>query len=182
MSELITARLRLREWRDEDLPPFAAMNADPDVMRYFPETLERAESDAMVMRIRAHFATFGFGPWAVEIPGVTEFAGFVGLMVPAFDAHFTPCIEIGWRLAPGVWGQGYATEAARTVLEDAFEVLAQDEVVSLTVPTNLRSRAVMERIGMTRSPGDDFDHPRLPSGHVLQRHVLYRKRRPDLRA
>ncbi len=180
MSELVTSRLRLRTWRDADLAPFAALNADPQVMRFFPEALDRAASDALAARIMAHFDAHGFGPWAVEIPGTVDFAGFVGLMIPAFEAHFTPCIEIGWRLSRSVWGQGYATEAAQVALDYAFNTLAADEVVALTVPANLPSRAVMERLGMTRSPADDFDHPRLPSGHALQRHVLYRKKNPGL--
>jgi len=177
VSDLVTPRLRLREWRDSDLAPFAALNADAQVMRYFPEPLDRAASDALVGRIRDHFVRHGFGPWAVEISGVAECAGFVGLMVPAFEAHFTPCVEIGWRLARAVWGRGYATEAARAALDYAFTALKADEVVAMTVPSNRPSRAVMERLGMTRDPADDFDHPNLPVGHALQRHVLYRKRR-----
>ena len=178
MSALVTARLRLRAWRESDLTPFAALNADPDVMRHFPEPLDREASDALVGRIQAHFDRHGFGPWVVEIPGITDCAGFVGLMVSAFEAHFTPCIEIGWRLAKPYWGKGYATEAATAALAYAFDTLQADEVVAITVPTNRPSRAVMERIGMTRDPYGDFDHPNLPEGHVLQRHVLYRKKRP----
>jgi RimJ/RimL family protein N-acetyltransferase len=172
-----TPRLLLRPWRDADLEPFAAMNADPIVMEFFPKLLDRGESDAAVSRIREHFATRGFGLWAVEVPGVAEFIGFVGLAVPRFEAHFTPCVEIGWRLARAHWGRGYATEAARAALEFGFEDLALDEIVSFTVPANVRSRAVMERIGMTRSPDDDYDHPALPEGHPLRRHVLYRASR-----
>jgi RimJ/RimL family protein N-acetyltransferase len=178
VSELVTERLKLRAWRDSDLEPFAALNADPEVMRHFPEPLDRAASDALVDRINAHFDRHGFGPWAVEIPGVTDCAGFVGLMVPAFEAHFTPCIEIGWRLARPCWGKGYATEAAGASLDYAFTTLQADEVVAITVPANRPSRAVMERLGMVYDPADDFDHPNLPAGHVLQRHALYRKRRP----
>jgi RimJ/RimL family protein N-acetyltransferase len=178
VSGLVTERLRLRTWRDSDLEPFATLNADPEVMRHFPATLDRAASDALVGRIKAHFDHHGFGPWVVEIPDVTECAGFVGLMVPTFEAHFTPCIEIGWRLARQYWGKGYATEAATVALDYAFEVLQADEVVAMTVPSNRRSRAVMERLGMSQDPADDFDHPSLPVGHALQRHVLYRKARP----
>jgi RimJ/RimL family protein N-acetyltransferase len=174
-----TARLHLRAWRDEDLAAFAAMNADPAVMEFFPRPLERAESDAAAARIRDHIARHGFGLWAVEGAGVADFIGFVGLTVPRFEAHFTPCVEIGWRLTREHWGRGYASEAARAALEFGFRELALDEIVSFTVPANLRSRAVMERIGMTRSPGDDFDHPALPEGHQLRRHVLYRARRPE---
>ena len=178
MSTFTTPRLILRAWRDADLEPYAALNADPEVMRHFPETLDRAESEASVRRIRSHFDEHGFGPWAVEIPGVTGFAGFVGLMTPGFEAHFTPCVEVGWRLARPYWGQGYATEAAEASLNYAWKVLALNQIVALTTLGNLRSRAVMERIGMTRSPDDDFDHPKLPTDHPLARHVLYRIDRP----
>jgi RimJ/RimL family protein N-acetyltransferase len=177
-----TPRLHLRAWRDEDLAPFAELNGDPQVMEFFPKTLDRAESEAMVARIRAHFERRGFGSWAVEVPGVADFIGFVGLAVPGFEAHFTPCVEIGWRLARAHWGHGYATEAARAVLDLGFRSLGLEEIVSFTTTANLRSRAVMERIGMTRSPADDFDHPALPEGHLLRRHVLYRARRADHRS
>ena len=173
-----TARLQLRSWRDDDIAPFAALNADPAVMEFFPRPLDRAESEAAVVRIRDHFDRHGFGLWAVEVPGIADFIGFVGLAVPRFEAHFTPCVEVGWRLAREHWGRGYATEAARSVLEFGFGDLALEEIVSFTTETNRRSRAVMERIGMTRSPEDDFDHPTLPEGHPLRRHVLYRLRRP----
>jgi RimJ/RimL family protein N-acetyltransferase len=175
---LRTPRLCLRPWRDADLAPFAAINADPRVMEFFPRPLDRAESDAMAARIRDDIAACGFGYWAVEVPGVSDFIGFVGLSVPRFEAHFTPCVEIGWRLAAEQWGRGYATEAARVALAFGFGELALDEIVSFTVPANLRSQAVMERIGMTRSPADDFDHPALPAGHPLRRHVFYRAGRP----
>jgi RimJ/RimL family protein N-acetyltransferase len=179
VSDLVTERLRLRTWRNSDLEPFAALNADPEVMRHFPEPLDREASDALVGRIKAHFDLHGFGPWVVEIPGITDCAGFVGLMVPTFEAHFTPCIEIGWRLARRYWGKGYATEAATAALTYAFDTLQADEVVAITVPANRPSRAVMERLGMIRDPYGDFDHPNLPVGHVLQRHVLYRKKHPS---
>ena len=175
---LSTARLLLRAWRDEDRPAFAALNADPAVMEFFPGVLERAESDAMAERIRAHWARHGFGLWAVEVPGVAPFIGYVGLSAPRFEAAFTPCVEIGWRLAAAHWGRGYATEAARAALAHGFGELALTEIVSFTVPANGRSRAVMERLGMRRDPAEDFDHPLLPPGHPLQRHVLYRLGRP----
>jgi|SRR5579864_3062776 len=175
---LHTPRLHLRLWRDEDLPAFAALNADVRVMEFFPKPLERAESDALAARIRDKLASRGFGLWAVEVPEVADFIGFVGLSVPHFEAHFTPCVEIGWRLAYEHWGRGYATEAARAALEFGFKSLALDEIVSFTTPVNRRSWGVMERIGMTRSPADDFDHPSLPEGHPLRRHVLYRAIRP----
>ena len=169
-----TERLLLREWRAEDREPFAALNADPRVMEHFPALLPRAQSDALARRSEQHFATHGFGPWAVEVPGVAPFIGFVGLVVPAFEAHFTPCVEIGWRLAAEHWGHGYATEAALAAAGHGFDAVGLEQLVSFTTPPNLRSRAVMQRIGMTHDEADDFDHPRLPPGHRLRRHVLYR--------
>jgi RimJ/RimL family protein N-acetyltransferase len=175
--ELATARTRLRRWRPEDREPFAALNADPEVMRHYPAVLSRAESDDLAGRIEEHFAHHGFGLWALELPGVAPFAGCVGLSVPRFEAAFTPCVEIGWRLARAYWGHGYVTEAASAALTFGFEPLGLPEIVSFTVPDNIRSRRVMERIGMTHDPGDDFDHPLLPEGHPLRAHVLYRKSR-----
>jgi RimJ/RimL family protein N-acetyltransferase len=171
---LRTERLVLREWRPEDREPFAALNADPRVMEHMPALLPRAQSDALARSSEQHFAKHGFGPWAVEVPGVASFIGFVGLVVPAFEAHFTPCVEIGWRLSAEHWGKGYATEAARASAQHAFADVGLDQLVSFTTPDNLRSRAVMARIGMTHDEADDFDHPRLPPGHRLRRHVLYR--------
>jgi RimJ/RimL family protein N-acetyltransferase len=176
-----TERLILRRWRDEDVEPFAALNADQTAMRFMPSVSTRAETEAMVGRILAHFEAHGFGLWAVEVPGVAPFIGFVGMQRPSFEAHFTPCVEIGWRLAPAHWGKGYATEAARAVLRQGFENLTLDQIVSMTVPANKPSWSVMERIGMTRDPTDDFDHPRLPAGHKFQRHVLYRLNAEDWR-
>ena len=173
--ELRTERLWLRRWQEDDRPGFAAMNADPRVMEHFPATLSRDESDARVTRIEAHFAQHGFGLWAVEITGVAPFAGFIGLCHAPFEAHFTPCVEVGWRLAAEHWGRGYASEGARAALTFGFEMLGLDEIVSFTVPANRRSRRVMEKLGMTHNPDDDFDHPLLPPGHALQRHVLYRR-------
>src|SRR6185503_8515964 len=147
-DSLRTARLLLRRWHASDREPFAAMNADARVMEHFPAVLSRAESDALAARIDEHFAEHGFGLWAVEIPGVAPFAGFVGLSVPGFQAHFTPCVEVGWRLGTDHWRRGYATEAARAVLAFGFDTLGLDEIVSFTVPENVRSRKVMERIGM----------------------------------
>ena len=176
---LRTERLILRPWREEDLAPFAAMNADPAVMRHFPATLSRAESDAMVGRVRLHFATRGFGLWAVEIPGATPFAGFVGMSVPRFEAPFMPCVEIGWRLAPDCWGRGYATEGAKAAVAFGFGTLKLPEIVSFTVVANQPSRRVMERLGMCHDPADDFDHPSVAEGHPMRRHVLYRLRSPN---
>jgi RimJ/RimL family protein N-acetyltransferase len=178
---LRTARLRLRGWRDEDRAPFAAMNADPLVMEHFPAPLSRAESDALAERIERGFAEHGFGLWAVEIAGGADFAGFVGLSVPSFEAHFTPAVEVGWRLARDAWGRGYATEAAREALRFGFAEAGLAEIVSFTAPANARSIAVMERLGMRHDGADDFDHPRLPPGDRLRRHVLYRLRRDESR-
>jgi ribosomal-protein-alanine N-acetyltransferase len=176
--ELRTERLRLRRWQPDDREPFARLNADPRVLEFLPGPLSREESDARADRIQAHFERHGFGLWAAEIPGVTRFAGFVGLSVPPFETAFTPCVEIGWRLDADHWNRGYATEGARAALEFGFGSLGLREVVSFTVPPNVRSRRVMEKIGMTHSPDEDFDHPLLPEGHRLRRHVLYRLRRP----
>lgn len=178
--EFRTDRLRLRRWLPADRDPFAALNADPQVVEYLPAALSREESDAVAARIEAHFDQHGFGLWAVEILQVAPFAGFVGLAVPRFEAHFTPCVEIGWRLAAPYWDRGYATEGARAALAFGFEALGLGEIVSFTVPDNLRSRRVMERIGMIHNPADDFDHPALTEGHRLRHHVLYRIARPRL--
>lgn len=179
---LRTERLLLREWRDDDLAPFAAMNADPRVMEHFPALLSREESDESVGRARAHFERHGFGMWVVEVPGEVPFAGFVGLQHVSFQAHFTPAVEIGWRLAVSVWGRGYATEAARAALAMGFEQLGLAQIVALTVSGNKRSRRVMEKLGMSRDPADDFDHPRVPPASPLRRHLLYRLRSEAWRA
>lgn len=180
-QEISTARLRLRPWREEDRGPLAAMCADPRVMEFFPNVMTREESDAMFDRMVQFRAERGFGLWAVEIPGVTEFAGLLGLTAPRFEAHFTPCVEIGWRLCAEHWGRGYATEGAKAALEFGFEQLGLEEIVSLTTPQNVRSWRVMEKIGMKRNPAEDFLHPMLPAGHPLSLHVLYRLRREDWR-
>jgi ribosomal-protein-alanine N-acetyltransferase len=177
VNSIRTKRLLLRHWRRSDRAPFAALNADPRVREFFPNCLTRKESDASVDGIEAHVAKHGFGLWAVEVPGVTAFAGFIGLSVPLFEAHFTPCVEIGWRLAADCWGRGYASEGALACLEYGFNELDRTEIVSMTTVGNLRSRRVMEKIGMTHDPADDFDHPSIPVGHPLRRHVLYRIRK-----
>jgi RimJ/RimL family protein N-acetyltransferase len=171
---LKTQRLLLRPWRERDFLPFAELNADPRVMEHFPSTLTRAESDARAQRNREHFDRHGFGMWAVEVVGVAEFIGFVGLAVVDFEAHFTPCVETGWRLSREHWGRGYATEAATAALNFGFDALRLGEIVAIAVPGNVRSRAVMERLGMARLPEDDFEHPKVPEGHRLRRCVLYR--------
>ena len=173
-----TERLLLRSWRDEDLAPFAAMNADPVVMEHFPSTLTRRESDALVVRITAQLDDLGYGLWALEVRDSGEFVGFTGLALQTFPAHFTPAVEVGWRLAQSAWGHGYATEAALAALEYGFTVAGLDEIVSMTAATNVRSQRVMQRIGMTHDPADDFDHPNVPDGHRVKPHVLYRIRRP----
>ncbi len=178
MTELRTPRLLLRPWRDTDLAPFAALNADPEVRRWFAGTLTREESDAQAAQLQEHITTHGFGFWAVEAPGTAPFIGFVGLKHVAFAAPFAPAVEIGWRLARAHWGQGYATEAARAALAHAFGPLDLKEVVSFAVPGNQASRRVMERIGMTHDPGGGFDYPGLPEGHPFRHHVLYRAWRP----
>jgi RimJ/RimL family protein N-acetyltransferase len=175
VTQLRTARLLLRQWRDDDLAPFAELNADAEVMRYFPSTMTREASDALAEFQRAAIAERGWGLWAVEADG--RFVGFVGLAEPRFEAHFLPAVEIGWRLRRDAWGQGYATEAAREVVAFGFGELGLDEIVSFTAVANAPSRRVMERIGMTHDPADDFDHPRLADGDPLRRHVLYRLRR-----
>ncbi len=177
-SELRTNRLLLRRWRPEDRDPFADLNADPVVMEHFVSCPTRAESDDLVDRVEDHFDREGYGLWAVEVTETGRFAGFVGLWPTTFDAPFTPAVEVGWRLAQHAWGSGYATEAARTAVADGFERVGLDEIVSMTSVGNSRSRRVMEKLGMTRDPGDDFDHPNVPLGHPIRRHVLYRLSRP----
>ena len=167
-------RVLLRRWRPQDRDPFAALNADPVVMEHFPATLTRAQSDALVDRVEALFELNGYGLWALEVPGLTPFAGFVGLVEQTFPAHFTPAVEIGWRLSADWWHQGFATEAAGLALAYGFESIGLSEIVSMTSTTNLASQAVMRRIGMHRDPADDFDHPSVPPDSVIRRHVLYR--------
>jgi RimJ/RimL family protein N-acetyltransferase len=173
-TALHTDRLLLRRWRASDRAPFAALNADPEVMAHYPAPLTESESNAMVDRIEECFERRGFGLWAVEVTATGAFAGYVGLWPALFEAHFTPAIEIGWRLARAHWGHGYTTEAARAAMDDGFERLGLDEIVSFTAAVNHRSRRVMLRLGMTHDTADDFDHPALPDGHRLRRHVLYR--------
>jgi RimJ/RimL family protein N-acetyltransferase len=179
---LRTERLLLRPWREADLAPFAALNADPRVREHFPSCLGQAESDASAVRIRASMEARGYGLWATEVVGGAPFIGFIGLAEPNFAAHFTPCVEIGWRLAQVHWGHGYATEGARAALAFGFQTLGLAEIVSLTTPANTRSRRVMEKLGMRRDPAEDFDHPNLAPGTPARRHVLYRLRAPRLRA
>lgn len=172
--KLDSARLLMRQWRDDDLPAFAAMCADPQVMRYFPEPLSRLESAAMIGRMRGHFAELGFGLWALERKDNGAFIGFTGLGVVGFDAHFTPAVEIGWRLAREHWGLGYASEAAWTALRAGFDRLQLDEIVAFTTEANMPSQKVMQAIGMHYDPQADFAHPKVAADDPLRHHVLYR--------
>ncbi|MGW7681936.1 GNAT family N-acetyltransferase [Kribbella sp. NPDC054772] len=174
MTELTTDRLLLRQWRDADRDPFAALNADPAVMEHFPALQTREQSDGLIDRNIAALDERGWGLWAIEVRDTGVFIGFTGLNLPTFEAHFLPAVEIGWRLAKGAWGNGYATEAARAALAVGFGPAGLDEIVSFTTTTNLPSQRVMQRIGMVHDEAGDFDHPRIEQGHRLQRHVLYR--------
>ncbi|MEO5874501.1 MAG: GNAT family N-acetyltransferase [Streptosporangiaceae bacterium] len=177
MVELSTERLLLRRWREEDRAPFAALNADPEVMEHFPAPLTRAESDATADRFEERLHAHGYAMWALEVWDSGAFIGFTGIQNVPFDAAFTPAVEVGWRLARPAWGHGYASEAARASLRHGFGTVGLTEIVAMTSTTNLRSQAVMERLGMTRDPADDFDNPRVPAGSPLLRHVLYRRAR-----
>ncbi|MDR3686607.1 MAG: GNAT family N-acetyltransferase [Coriobacteriia bacterium] len=176
---LRTERLLLRGWSDEDRAAFAAINADPRVMAFLGAPLTRQQSDAFADRIGDKFEQQGFGLWAVEVLGGAPFIGFVGLNIPVFDAPFMPAVEIGWRLDPAFWGRGYATQAARAVLDFGFRAAGLEEIVAFTATCNLRSRAVMERLGMTIDPRDDFEHPLVEDGSPLRAHVLYRIQAPE---
>ena len=179
VTRLHTERLVLREWRAEDLAPFAALNDDPDVMEHFPSHLTREASDAMADRITTFLTEHGWGLWAVEVAETGTFIGFTGLSVPRFDASFTPCVEVGWRLARSAWGLGYATEAARASVAHGFGPLGLDEIVAMVVPANQRSQGVMRKLGMTRDETADFDHPLIPEGSPVRRHRLYRLDRKE---
>lgn len=174
MPSLTTARLLLRPWKESDRQPFRSLNADPQVMAFMPALLTRESSDLLMDRIKKHFQEHNVGLFAAEIRQSQTFIGFIGLSTPSFTAPFMPAYEIGWRLDSRYWGQGLATEGAREVLRFGTEDLGLGSVASFTVPANMRSRRVMERLGMTHDPRDDFDHPNLPEGHPLRRHVLYR--------
>ncbi len=172
-----TERLILRQWCEEDLEPFAMLNADTRVMEYFPAILSKQESDQMMKRMQTKINERGWGLWAVSLLADQKFIGFIGLNdidQTTLPTHFSPAVEVGWRLAYPFWGKGYATEGALACLKYGFETLNLKEIVSFTAVQNTRSRAVMERIGMHHNPQDDFDHPKLPKEHRLNRHVLYR--------
>lgn len=176
--DLITKRLLLRQWKEEDLLPFAALNADPRVMEYIG-LKTREESDAMAHKCRQIIDKQGWGLWAVSAPGVADFIGIIGLHQVAFSAPFTPAIEISWRLTYDFWNKGYALEGAQAALAFGFETLKLDQIVSFTVVENRRSRKLMEKLGMRRNPADDFDHPRVPDGSPLKRHVLYKLKKEE---
>ena len=178
VRELRTQRTLLRQWKDSDLEPWVAMNADPAVRRHFTSLQTRDEALGEADRIRAALTQRGWGAWALEIPGVMPFAGFVGLIVPTWSAHFTPAVEIGWRLPADAWGQGYASEAAAAAAAFALDVLQLPELVAITIPANEPSRRVMKRIGMVHDEAGDFAHPRIAADHPMSRHVLYRLNRP----
>ena len=176
---LHTRRLVLRQWRDDDIAAFAEFSADPAVTRFLVPYADRAAMDAWVVAARKHWHDHGFGPWVVELPGEVPVIGVVGLSNLRFALPFAPAVEAAWRLARPYWGRGYAYEAARAAIDDGFGRLGLNEIVAFTVPANRASRRVMEKLGMTRDPAEDFDfeHPRLPPGHPLRRHVLYRLQR-----
>jgi 3-dehydroquinate dehydratase/shikimate dehydrogenase len=178
VATLETERLLLRAWRPGDREPFAALNGDPRVMEWFPATLSRRESDALAEVIEQRLADQGWGLWAVELPGIAEFIGFVGLN-PADAILGYPVVEVGWRLAAEHWGRGYAPEAASASLAHGFGALGLDEIVSFTTVANAKSRRVMEKIGMTRDGAGDFDHPRIAAGSPIRPHVLYRITRAE---
>ncbi|GGF56043.1 acetyltransferase [Azorhizobium oxalatiphilum] len=175
-------RIKLRLWRQSDWDGLAAMLADPEVMEHLMPVEGRAASDEVARRIERHFATHGFGLWAIELPGISPFIGYTGLVHVPFIATFTPAVEIGWRIQKAFWGQGYVSEAARLTLADGFSRLDLTEILALTIPANLRSQAVMRRLGMSHDPAEDFDHPSVPPGHRLRRHVLYRLSRETFMA
>ncbi|WAW09584.1 GNAT family N-acetyltransferase [Oxalobacter vibrioformis] len=178
-AELETERLILRQWKRKDYAPYAELNADRVVMAFFTATFTRKESDAMVAYLQSLIARRGWGVWAVERKSDGAFIGSVGLHVPHAKLPFTPCVEVGWRLAQAYWGHGYATEAAREVLRFGFEVLALPEIVAFTSLLNTRSMAVMQRLGMVTDPGQNFPHPDVPKGSPLREHCLYRITRSE---
>lgn len=169
---LSTPRLRLRRWLPADVPVYARMNRDPAVREFFPSLMTYDESAVSVRVIERHFDEYGYGLYAVEVGLTGEFIGFTGFSHPGFDAWFTPCVEMGWRLCKEAWGQGYATEAARAALAYGFGTLGLTRVLSFTAVLNTRSERVMQKIGMTRV--EEFGHPGIAEGHVLRPHVLYK--------
>jgi len=185
ISKIETSRLILREWKDTDFDPFKKMGLDPRVMEDFPSLLSPERSEAMIKGMQTHFQEHGFTFWATELKSTGQFVGFIGLALVSFDAHFTPAVEIGWRLAYESWGQGYAPEGAIAALQAGFNQLKLSEIVSFTAVRNIKSQRVMQKIGMTHLESENFNHPRIPPTHPLCKHVLYRAKRetwerPDL--
>ncbi len=168
-----TDRLSLRQWREEDREPFAALNSDPEVMEFFPSPLSRCESDVLADRIAQSITERGWGLWAADLKESGEFIGFIGLWIPSSTLPYSPCVEVAWRLARRFWGKGLATEGARAALRTGFKSLGLDQIFSFTSPLNLRSLAVMERLGMTAEP-NTFEHPNVPMGDLLREHIAYR--------
>lgn len=179
MIILKTKRLILRTWEEQDLDSMSAINQDPLVCEFLPKIGDRAATKTLIQRFINHYEKYGFTAYAVELRSNGKFIGFVGLLIPSFEAHFTPAVEIGWRLGSQHWGQGYATEAAKAVVNFSFTILKLEEIVSFTVENNIRSRRVMEKIGMQHDPHDDFNHPKLSKNSPLCRHVLYRLSRNE---
>lgn len=182
-GQLATPRLRLRQWTDADKEPFAALNADPVVMEHFATTLTRQQSDSMADRFTAFIDEHGWGFWASDyLPeggGAPEFIGFIGLNIPAHDLPFNPCVEVGWRMARPYWGKGLASEGARLSVRAGFEAIGLQEIIAMTQLRNLRSRAVMERLGMREAVGEEFEHPAVPAGSHARAMCLYRLARAD---
>ncbi len=176
---LRTRRLILRRWKESDLLPFARMNADERVMEFMLGKMTKEETCQSIEGIKKHFDAHGFGRWAVEIADSGKFIGFVGISIPPYTLPFSPCVEVAWRICPEEWGRGYAPEAAKEALREGFERVELEEIVSFTTLTNLKSRRVMEKLGMQHSPDQNFDHPMVPEGHSLRRHVLYRMGKAD---
>lgn len=181
LDRIETPRLVLRAWKESDRIPFAAMNADPRVMEFFPKVLSSSESDEAFGRVLTHFDRYGFGIWALEARRSGEFLGLLGLQNVRFEAKFTPAVEIGWRLRYEAWGKGFATEGAQAALKAGFGRLGLSEIVAMTVPENQRSRRVMEKLGMTYVVGEDFNHPLIEEGSRYRRHILYRKKKETFR-
>jgi RimJ/RimL family protein N-acetyltransferase len=178
MPPIETPRLLLRQWRDADLEPWAEMSADLRVMEFLGAPLDAARAIAIGKSLAERHERDGYGWWVVEVKDGPPFAGLIALQDVPFEAHFTPALEVGWRLAAPHWGNGYATEGAAAAIAFAFDELDRSEVVAMTAKRNLQSQRVMQRLGMTCDPADDFDNPRVAEGSALRPHVLYRIYRP----
>ena len=176
---LQTRRLILRQWQESDFLPYAKLNADQRVMEFMLGTMTEEETRQSIENIEKHFDAHGFGRWAVQIADSEKFIGFVGISIPTYTLPFSPCVEVAWRVCPDEWGKGYAPEAANEAMRDGFERVGLQEIVSFTTLINLKSRRVMEKLGMQYCPAEDFDHPMVPQGHRLRRHVLYRMSKAD---